>query len=77
MQDIESKYYKKLGAFLRHARKSQKLSLKYVADQTGITFQQLQKYECGENRITKYRQIQKDQAIKEPLTEIIYKNTEN
>ena len=47
--DIE--YYKKLGKQMREIRKEEGLNQKEVASKIGITFQQLQKYERGENRI--------------------------
>ena len=71
MQNVEVQYYKKLGAAIRSARKKQKISLKDVAAQTGVTFQQLQKYECGENRITVFRLIQIAKAIGIKATDII------
>ena len=51
--------------------KKQKISLKDVAAQTGVTFQQLQKYECGENRITVFRLIQIAKAIGIKAADII------
>ncbi len=41
-----------IGQQLRAARHGRKLSQKAVADQVGITWQQLQKYESGGNRVS-------------------------
>ena len=47
--DIE--HYINLGRKLRKIRKEQDLNQKEVASEIGVTFQQYQKYERGENRI--------------------------
>ena len=44
-------YYKNLGEKLRNIREKQNLIQKEIATKLGITFQQYQKYERGENRI--------------------------
>ncbi len=41
-----------VGARLRHLRKSIKLSQSALAERLGLTFQQVQKYERGTNRIS-------------------------
>lgn len=46
-----SEYYINLGRKLREIRENQKLSQKAVAVKLGISCQQYQKYESGENRI--------------------------
>lgn len=74
MQDTEKQYYQMLGAQIRKLRKEHKLSLKDVAMQTGITFQQLQKYECGENRIAVFRLIQIAHAIGVKSKDVICDN---
>lgn len=48
--DIE-KSYKKLGSRLREGRLARGLSQIDMATSMGVTFQQVQKYEKGENRI--------------------------
>lgn len=42
---------KEIGARIRARRQELELSQAYVADVIGVTFQQLQKYEAGENRV--------------------------
>lgn len=42
----------KIGQHIRACRKAKGLSQTYVADKLGITFQQVQKYERGLNRIS-------------------------
>lgn len=41
-----------IGVRLREVRKNAGLSQKIVAERLGISFQQLQRYEQGENRVT-------------------------
>jgi transcriptional regulator with XRE-family HTH domain len=43
---------KVIGSFLQRIRQEQRLSLNDAAHRIGVTFQQLQKYEAGANRIT-------------------------
>lgn len=47
----DSEYFLNLGRKLRKIRKNHGLSQKEVAAIIGVTFQQYQKYESGENRI--------------------------
>ncbi|MFK7838906.1 MAG: helix-turn-helix domain-containing protein [Bdellovibrionales bacterium] len=42
---------KKIGANLRHFRKSKNVSMADLSDHLGISYQQLQKYETGQNRL--------------------------
>ena len=42
---------REIGARLRKRRRDLKLSLRYVAEAVGVSFQQLQKYETGDNRV--------------------------
>lgn len=44
-------FYKKLGKNLRIARNMKGLSLHKLSSQLGISYQQIQKYESGANRI--------------------------
>lgn len=44
-------YYQNLGKQIHKIRKERKLTKKYVANKMDIAFQQLQKYERGQNRI--------------------------
>ncbi len=53
--NTEREYYKYLGAQIRKLREMQGLSQGDLAGRVGITFQQLQKYESGKNRITVFR----------------------
>ncbi|MBL8537073.1 MAG: helix-turn-helix transcriptional regulator [Hyphomonadaceae bacterium] len=41
-----------IGARIRAPRNALKLPLQYVAGLVGVTYQQLQKYESGDNRIS-------------------------
>ncbi|WP_051213926.1 helix-turn-helix domain-containing protein [Maritalea myrionectae] len=40
-----------VGAFLRQRRKELSMSMKKLADAAGVTYQQIQKYETGTNRV--------------------------
>ncbi len=51
----EVEYCKYLGAQIRKLREMQGLSQGDLAERVGITFQQLQKYESGKNRMTVFR----------------------
>ncbi|MGE3248170.1 MAG: helix-turn-helix domain-containing protein [Beijerinckiaceae bacterium] len=44
-----------VGKNLRSFRKIAKMSLQDLASKSGITYQQIQKYECGTNRISASR----------------------
>jgi transcriptional regulator with XRE-family HTH domain len=48
---------KHFGKVLREARKAKKLTQTTLAEQAGISFQQIQKYEAGSNRISPARLI--------------------
>jgi len=44
-----------LGLTIRHLRRLHGLSLEVVAGAIGVSYQQMQKYECGKNRISALR----------------------
>ena len=48
---MDQKFYKELGQRLRIIRNSKKLSLDKMSEQLSISYQQLQKYESGINRV--------------------------
>lgn len=50
--DEETAFDRRLGAAIRDHRNSIGMSQKALADAAGITFQQVQKYERGSNRIS-------------------------
>lgn len=50
----EHNFYIELGFFLYKMRRMQGLAQKDIADKMGVTFQQIQKYERGDNRIPVY-----------------------
>lgn len=58
---------KHAGNRLRMARKDAGLSQTKLADQCGITFQQLQKYESGANRISVSRLYQIAGILEKPI----------
>lgn len=55
------------GAAVRYHRLLQGLSLEELAERVGITFQQLQKYERGANRISIGRLYQLAEALEVPV----------
>ena len=57
-----------LGRRLRRRRRLLGLSQQQVASQVGIRFQQIQKYECGANRISAARLWQLAEALESPIS---------
>jgi transcriptional regulator with XRE-family HTH domain len=60
-----------IGARIRAVRLDRGLSQSDVADAIGITFQQLQKYETGKNRIAAATLVQISEAVDVALTELL------
>jgi transcriptional regulator with XRE-family HTH domain len=56
-----------LGKKLRTAREQAGLSQQWLAEKLGITFQQIQKYEKGTNRIAASRLVSIAQALEQPV----------
>lgn len=56
-----------VGLQLRLARRSRKLTQEQLAEQLGITFQQVQKYEHGTNRISAGRLHQLAAVLERPI----------
>ena len=56
-----------VGARLRLARQMLKLSQRAVADALGVTFQQMQKYELGSNRISASKLYAAADALGRPI----------
>lgn len=59
---------KYVGLQLRQARRELKISQEQLGDMIGITFQQVQKYERGVNRIASGRLYEFALALKRPIT---------
>ena len=49
--DEEKQINKEIGIRLRLLRQRRKMSQKVLANQSGVSYQQIQKYEKGKNRI--------------------------
>jgi len=62
---------KQLGQRIRHARVSQGMSQVALAEICGITFQQLQKYELGKNRIPFDRLVSLATALDTPVADLV------
>lgn len=56
-----------VGSRVRQARLVADLSQEKIADTLGLTFQQVQKYEKGTNRISASRLVQIAQAVNKPV----------
>ena len=56
-----------LGKRLRRRRRLLGLTQQQLADSVGIRFQQIQKYECGANRISAARLWQLSEALQSPV----------
>lgn len=57
-----------IGARVKLARKLMGLNQQQLGDAAGITFQQIQKYERGQNRISASRLLQIAKALNKPIT---------
>ena len=57
-----------LGRRLRRRRRLLGLTQQQLAVQVGIRFQQIQKYECGANRISAARLWQLSEALETPIS---------
>ena len=56
------------GKRLRQRRRSSGLTQKELADSIGVRFQQVQKYECGANKLSAARLWRCAQALDVPTT---------
>lgn len=62
-----------LATAIRKVRKAGGRSQMWLAAQVGISYQQLQKYEAGSNRMTCSRLVSIARALKEPLATFLPK----
>ena len=58
---------KEIGARLKSARLLKAMSQQHMADQVGLTFQQIQKYENGKNHISAARLLQFANILSMPV----------
>lgn len=72
MPQITSDDFEKInvifGRQLRRRRRLLGLTQNQLADLVGVRFQQIQKYECGSNRMNAVRMYQIAQALEVPVT---------
>lgn len=61
----------RLGQLIQISRIRMGMSQKDVAQKIGISFQQMQKYECGDNRVSASRLIQIARAFDMSLSQIL------
>lgn len=57
-----------IGALLRGHRRAKEISQHDLAATVGLTFQQIQKYECGENRISASKLVEMARVLDVPIT---------
>ncbi len=60
-----------LGAAVRIRRRAIGMSQEAMADQCGVSFQQIQKYENGSNRISFSRLVQISRALRSRVTDLM------
>ena len=65
-----------VGLRLRLFRKSQGVTQTALAEQIGVTFQQIQKYESGKNRISPSRLQMVSRALNTPVERFFDEDTE-
>ena len=65
-----------IGLRLRLFRKSQGVSQTVLAEQIGVTFQQIQKYESGKNRISSSRLQMVSLALNMPVERFFTEDTD-
>ncbi len=56
-----------VGKRLRHRRRLLGFTQQVLAEQVGIRFQQIQKYECGANRVSASRLFELSEALSVPV----------
>lgn len=56
-----------VGRRLRHRRRLLGFTQQVLAEQVGIRFQQIQKYECGANRVSASRLFELSEALSVPV----------
>jgi len=67
----EERFYRELGLNLRAARSAAGKSQAAVAEHIDVTFQQVQKYENGTNRISLYTLISLADYFEVPLSQFV------
>lgn len=60
-----------IGARLRTLRKTAKMSQRELSDKIGVTFQQIQKYEKGINRLSGSRLVATAKILKCPVSALV------
>ncbi|MEE9273336.1 MAG: helix-turn-helix domain-containing protein [Robiginitomaculum sp.] len=56
-----------VGKRLRHRRRLLGMTQQMLAEQVGVRFQQIQKYECGANRVSASRLFELSEALSVPV----------
>jgi transcriptional regulator with XRE-family HTH domain len=62
-----TEFDEQLGLRVRQARKKMKMSQEQLGKTVGVSFQQMQKYENGSNRISASRLVQIARALQSPI----------
>lgn len=66
-----TEFDKRLGEKLREMRKARGITQQTLAKRLGVTFQQIQKYEFGMNRLCVERLLKIAEALGTPYAELI------
>lgn len=67
----ESQYYQRLGIALKRTRELHGLTQSQLAKMLGVTFQQVQKYEAGKDRISAFKLLLLAAAFKIEVGELM------
>lgn len=68
----EENFYLMVGKNLRRSRRAMGLTQQALAEAIGIRFQQIQKYECGANRIPLYKLVRICGVLRKPIHHLFF-----
>jgi transcriptional regulator with XRE-family HTH domain len=73
----ESDFYRDLGSTIRVARSKAGRSQADIAEHLGVSFQQVQKYESGKNRIPVVHLVDLSDYLDVPLSQFVVQSAED
>jgi transcriptional regulator with XRE-family HTH domain len=73
----ESDFYRDLGGAIRVARSKSGKSQEDIADHLDVSFQQVQKYETGKNRIPVVHLVSLSTYLEVPLSQLVAQSAED
>ena len=74
MRNEEMEFYKEIGQRIRQSRGERGFTLSWVSGQLGKSYQQIQKFEKGKNRISVYDLVSLAELFEMPLTDLLPEN---